>query len=100
MCRGNSRDQIHHIISLAVSKLDRRCRGRMIKRDNLLTEEGGGCGAELCDRKNAWPSIHHSILSAKDDKEEFKGTDFFKINSVFWHDLGAFVPSDVTLSFT
>jgi hypothetical protein len=48
-----------------VSKLDRRHTGRLRKRDNLLTREikGVGRGADSCDRKKAWSSINHSILS-------------------------------------
>jgi hypothetical protein len=39
--------------------------GRLRKRDKLLPEEGGrgGRGAELYDRKKAWPSINHSLFS-------------------------------------
>jgi hypothetical protein len=40
-----------------VSKLDRRHKGSLRKRDNLLTGEGGGGGgrgAELYDRKKVW----------------------------------------------
>ncbi len=38
--------------------------GRPRKRDKLLREgEGGWCGAESYDRKKAWTSINHSILS-------------------------------------
>jgi hypothetical protein len=48
-----------------ISKLDRRHIGRLRKRGNLLKEEGegGGRGAESCERKKAWSSINHSILS-------------------------------------
>ncbi len=50
-----------------VSKNNRRHTGRLRKRDNFLTgegERGGGCrGAESCDRKKAWSSKNHSILS-------------------------------------
>ncbi len=39
----------------------------ILKRDNLLIGEGGGArgwgGAKSCDRKKAWFSINHSILS-------------------------------------
>jgi hypothetical protein len=49
-----------------VSKLDRRHTGRLKKKDNLLSEEGGGRrGAESYDRKKVWSSINHSILSAE-----------------------------------
>jgi hypothetical protein len=38
--------------------------GRLRKTGNLLTgEEGRGRGAESYDRKKAWPSLNHSILS-------------------------------------
>jgi hypothetical protein len=50
-----------------VSKLDPRHTGRLRKRDNMLPgkrEEWGGRGAESYDRKKAWPSINHSLLSA------------------------------------
>jgi hypothetical protein len=48
-----------------VSKLHRRHKGRLRKRDNLLTGdvgEGGGRGAESYDRKKAWFFVNHSIL--------------------------------------
>ncbi len=50
----------------SVSKLDRRRKGRRRKRDSSLTGEGewGEDGVESYDRKKAWPSINHSILSA------------------------------------
>ncbi len=58
-----------------VSKLDRRHTGRLL--DNLLTGEGGGeeggRGAESYDRKKAWSSINHSILSAQSVKKTFPG---------------------------
>jgi hypothetical protein len=47
----------------AVSKLDRRHTGRLIKRDKLMTEEGreeGERGAESYCKK-AWPSINLSV---------------------------------------
>jgi hypothetical protein len=52
-----------------VSKLDRRHTGRIGKRDNTQLEEGGegGRGAEKYNRKNAWYSKNHSILSAASD---------------------------------
>jgi hypothetical protein len=47
-----------------VSKLDRQHAGRLRKRDNLLTGGGrGGRGAESHDRRKAWSSIQHSMLS-------------------------------------
>ncbi len=48
-----------------VSKLDRRHTGRLRKRDNLLTGEGGwgGGGAKSYDGEKAWSSINHSKLS-------------------------------------
>jgi hypothetical protein len=33
-------------------------------REKRRRGEGGGCGAESYDRRKAWPSINHSILSA------------------------------------
>jgi hypothetical protein len=47
------------------SSLDRRHPGRLKERDNLLPGEGegGGRGAEPCDRMKAWSSIIPSILS-------------------------------------
>ncbi len=45
-----------------VIKLDRRHTGRLRKRVNLLTGEGGG--AKSCDAKKAWSSINHSIVSS------------------------------------
>ncbi len=53
-----------------VSKLDRRHTGKLRKRDNLLLGGGRGKGgrgwarAESYDRKKAWSSRNHSILSA------------------------------------
>ncbi len=47
-------------------KLDRRHKGRLRKRDNLLPGEvgkGGGRGAESYDSKKAWSSINRQILS-------------------------------------
>jgi hypothetical protein len=38
-------------------KLDRLHIGRLRNRDNLLTGEGGGWGAESYARKKAWSSI-------------------------------------------
>jgi hypothetical protein len=46
-----------------VSKLDPRHTGRLRKRDNLLPGERGGRAAKSYDRKKAWSSINHSILS-------------------------------------
>jgi hypothetical protein len=49
---------------LSVYKLVRRRTGRLRKRDKLLTGEGRkGGGPESYDRKKAWSSINHSILS-------------------------------------
>ncbi len=47
------------------SKIDRRHTGRLRKRDNLLTGEGGGGGggAKSYDSMKAWSSINHSKLS-------------------------------------
>jgi hypothetical protein len=48
------------------NKLDRRNMGRLRKRDNLPTGEGGrrdGREVESYDRKKPWTSIKHSILS-------------------------------------
>jgi hypothetical protein len=45
-----------------VTKLDRRHTGRLRKRDNLLTGEGGG-GAKSYAGEKTWSSINHSILS-------------------------------------
>jgi hypothetical protein len=52
------------VVSL-VSMLDRRHRGRLRKRDNVLPGEGGrsGRGAASYDRKKALPSYNHTILS-------------------------------------
>jgi hypothetical protein len=44
-----------------ISKLDRQQTGRLIKRDNLLTEGGGG--AKSYEGEKAWSSINHSVLS-------------------------------------
>jgi hypothetical protein len=54
-----------------VNMLDLRHTGRLRKNGNLLMGEGegGGCGAESYDRKKAWPSINHSILSRFKDHE-------------------------------
>ncbi len=57
---------------LSICNRDRRYTGRPRKRDNLLMLTGdrgggGGRGAESCDRKKAWPSINHSILSDQDN---------------------------------
>ncbi len=46
------------------SKLDRRHTGRLRKRDNLLTGEGGDGGRRGADCKNAWSTMNQSILSA------------------------------------
>ncbi len=54
-----------------VSKLDRRHTGRLRKRDNFLTGEGGRGGwprGKSYDRKEAWSSIIHSILSISGSK--------------------------------
>jgi len=47
-----------------ISKLDRRHTGRLRKRDNLLSEEGGG-EARSYDGEKAWYSINYSILSSE-----------------------------------
>jgi hypothetical protein len=49
-----------------VSKLDRRHTGRLRKRDNLRTGEGGGDGreAESYDPKKTWSSLNQVILCA------------------------------------
>jgi hypothetical protein len=52
-------------VPLSVTKLDQRHTGRLRKRDNLLTGEGGR-GAESYGRKKAWPSLYHLILSGCD----------------------------------
>jgi hypothetical protein len=58
---------IHHPLPLPVSKLDWRHTGRLKKRDKLVAGERevvrGGRGAESYDRKKAWFSVNHSILS-------------------------------------
>ncbi len=50
-----------------LSKLDGRHTGRLRQRDKVLTGEGGRRweyrGAESYDRKEAWPSVNHSVLS-------------------------------------
>jgi hypothetical protein len=48
-----------------VSKLHRRHTGRLRKSDNLVTGEGEGGerGAKSYDSKEAWSSLHQSILS-------------------------------------
>ncbi len=51
---------------LKFSKLDRRHKGRLRKRDDLLTgERGEGCGggAKSYHGEKAWSSINHLILS-------------------------------------
>jgi hypothetical protein len=57
----------HHLHFFPVRNLDRRHTGRMRKRDNFLTGEGGRGGGEepteSYDRKKPWSSINHSILS-------------------------------------
>jgi hypothetical protein len=49
------------ILLSTISKFDRRQTERLIKRDNLLTESGGG--AKSYDGEKAWSSINLSILS-------------------------------------
>jgi hypothetical protein len=47
------------------TNIDRRQTERLRKRDKLPTGRGGGGGrgAESYDRKKAWSSINHAILS-------------------------------------
>jgi hypothetical protein len=45
--------------------------GRVRKRDNLPTGEGGGRGAESSDRKKALSSINHSIFTGGSGADRF-----------------------------
>jgi hypothetical protein len=53
-----------------VSKLCRRNKGRLRKRDNSMKgEEGRGRGrSQSYDREKAWSSINHAILSVTDHR--------------------------------
>jgi hypothetical protein len=42
----------------------------MCRRSILLTEGGDGVGVKSYDRKKAWPSINHSVLSARDTLDD------------------------------
>ncbi len=46
-----------------ISKLDRRHTERLRKKDRLLAWEGVGEEPNYTDRKKAWSSLNHSILS-------------------------------------
>jgi hypothetical protein len=54
---------IPHSLPFSQSKLDRRHTGRLRKRDNKLTGDGGGGGDKSYVAEKAWSSINHSILS-------------------------------------
>jgi hypothetical protein len=59
-----SRRRLIWFLPTPVSELDRRYKGRLRKRDNLLTgEERQGRGRSQIGEKT-WTSINHSILSA------------------------------------
>ncbi len=54
-----------HLTPYPVSKLDQRHTGRLTKKVNLMTGEGGGSGggAKSYDCEKTWSSINYSILS-------------------------------------
>jgi hypothetical protein len=58
---------------LPVIKLDRRHIGRLRKRDNLLTGDGGGGGgkAKSYDGKKAWSSINHSVHTLREIPDRY-----------------------------
>jgi hypothetical protein len=61
---------LHPLPSL-VSKLDRRKRERLGKRDIMLTGEGVHGTSKHTTRKKAWPSVNNSILSSMHGPNRF-----------------------------
>jgi hypothetical protein len=78
--------------------------GRLRQRDNLLTVSegrvgrGGGRRAESYDRKEAWPSINHSLFS---DTYTIAHTESDKDSSeIFLRLLAFFMDGSFSLTFT